>query len=344
MKRIIEILFILILSNILTVSAQQAIQFTQNPWALPYYNAGAIAETKNTLSFTLFYRSQFTGFKDTDESGNTTNVNPRSFAAYIESYTKKAGCFGLNISSDKLGYDSYTDIQLGYCYKIPIRTGHLGIGFQVNLLDKRKDPTKYVYTNDADPIKTTLGQTTNNWMNLDFNFGLFYRGKNWYAGISATNLAEKIILSGDKSFEGLTREFIFTGGYEWLIPNSNWSLEPSAFIKTNFATAQYDIMLLAKYNKILWTGLVYRVQDAVGIVFGAKPFANNANAYLKGMEIGIAYDFPTSKIGFTKKPSGGTQTNSFGGFEIMLRYGFGVYKDPVYNGYGNSRYLYRSQY
>ena len=343
-KRIV--FFLLITAISIQLKAQQSVQFTQSPWAAPYYNAGAIGETKNTLCFTLFYRSQFTGFKDDIPSLNggepqKVPTGPQNIAVFAEFYSKKAGGIGLNVVSDRIGFYNNIDVQLGYCYKIPIPTGHLSLGFQVNLLDKRLDVAKLRALNPSDPILVGM---SDNWMNLDFNLGAFYKGVNWYAGISAINLAQSLVLAGDKNINLLKREFTLSGGYEWFLPNGSlWSIEPNLFIKTNFATAQYDVMLLAKYNNsLLWTGLVYRVQDAVAVVIGAKPFTNHSNNYLKGLEMGFSYDFPTSRMGFVRKPNGGSQTNSFGGFEVMLRYGFGIYKEPVYNGYGNSRYLYRS--
>ena len=346
-KQIVFFLFIIITS--ISLKAQQSVQFTQTPWAYPYYNAGAIGETLNTLSFTFFYRSQFTGFKDeiVKQGGGEPEIyssNPKDIAVFLEFYNKRVGGIGLNVISDRLGPYNNTTVQLGYCYKIPIPTGHLSLGLQFNLIDRRLDGTKLSPLEWSDQtLSEMLTKNDNNWMNLDFNFGVYYKGVNWYAGISAINLAQTLTLAGDKTKNHFKREFTLCGGYEWFIPNSNWSLEPNLFIKTNFATAQYDVMLLAKYNNsLIWTGLVYRVQDAVAVVIGAKPFTNHSNNYLKGLEMGFSYDFQTSQLGFTKKPSGGVQTNGIGGFEVMLRYGFGIYKEPVYNGYGNSRYLYRS--
>jgi len=345
-KRIVFCLLITAIS--FQLKAQQSVQFTQSPWAYPYYNAGAIAETKNTLSFTFFYRSQFTGFKDEipNPGGGEPRIvssNPQNFAVFAEFFSKKVGGIGLNVITDRIGPYNNISVQLGYCYKIPIPTGHLSLGFQAHLLDRKLDGDRLSPLTWADPTLADKQNNTVSWMNLDFNFGIFYKGVNWYAGLSALNLAQTLTLAGEGSQNHLKREFTLCGGYEWFIPNTNWSLEPNLFIKTNFATAQYDVMLLAKYNNsLIWTGLVYRVQDAVAVIIGAKPFANHSNNYLKGLEMGFSYDFPTSHLGFTKKPSGGTQTNSFGGFEVMLRYGFGIYKEPYISGYGNSRYLYRS--
>ena len=96
-------------------------------------------------------------------------------------------------------------------------------------------------------------------------------------------------------------------------------------------------MVLARYNGILWGGLSYRIQDAVSVLFGARPFYNSSNNYLKGLEMGLGYSFTTSKLGY--KPD-----RSYGDIEIMLRYCFDIYKEEVFSGYGSTRGIYKNQY
>ena len=136
----------------------------------------------------------------------------------------------------------------------------------------------------------------------------------------------------------MSRNLYIHGGYTWILPwNPSWELLPQALIKTDLATAQFDIMILTRYNGVFWGGLSYRIQDAVSVLFGARPFYNSSNIYLKGLEVGAAYSFTTSKLGF--KPN-----RSYGDIEVMLRYCFDIYKEEVFSGYGSSRSIYKNKF
>ena len=72
-------------------------------------------------------------------------------------------------------------------------------------------------------------------------------------------------------------------------------------------------------------------------VFGARPFYNHSNNYLKGIDLGLAYGFTTSKLGWKKN-------RGFGDLEIMVRYCFDIYKEEIFSGYGSTRNIYKNQY
>jgi hypothetical protein len=98
-----------------------------------------------------------------------------------------------------------------------------------------------------------------------------------------------------------------------------------------------DMMALARYNGILWFGLSYQLNMGIAALFGAVPFYNGTSEYLKGLELGIAFTFPTVKFGWVR-------TGSWGDFELVVRYGFNFYKEKNLTGYGSSRHLYKNQY
>lgn len=342
MKRSIIIFCIGILSS-LTVFAQQDAQFTLFPWAVSYYNVGAVGEQNNTLCFTGIFRQQYTGFKDVYADPNTgkmieENTSPQQILLNIETYHKKLhGGIGVSLIKDKIGYYNNIGAKLGYSYKLRIPTGSLGIGIQVGFLNQKLDATKLRPLQDGDAV---LGGLANDesWLDMDVNVGFYYKGDHWYAGLSGTQLVENIRLSGDKNILQMTRHLYIHGGYTWTIPQDpSWELEPQTLIKTDFSTAQWDLLLLARYNKILWFGLDYRIQDAVSVVFGARPFYNHSNIYLKGIDLGLGYSFTTSKLGYS-------QDRSYGDIEVMLRYCFDIFKTESFEGYGNSRTIYKNRY
>ena len=333
-----------VLLLVLTVAgyAQQDAQFTLFQWATPDYNAGAIGEQSNTLCFTGIFRQQYTGWNDTymDESGNPQkfNTSPQQIYISMESYLRKLhGGLGVTLIKDKIGYFNNVGVKLGYSFKLKIPTGSLGIGVQAQLLSQKLDKTHFNPTQDGDPLLEGMSDKES-WLDLDFSAGVFYKADRWNAGIGVTQIAEKIRLSGDKKSYEMSRNLYFHGGYTWVLPwDPSWEIIPQALIKTDLATAQFDLMLLTRYNGILWGGLSYRIQDAVSVLFGARPFFNSSNNYLKGLEMGLGYSFTTSKLGY--KPD-----RSYGDIEIMLRYCFDIYKEEVFSGYGSSRGIYKNQY
>ena len=325
--------------------AQTDAQFTLFPWASLYYNPGAAGEQNNTLCFTAFFKQQYMGFKDVyyDETAKkevAENASPQQILFNAEFASRKIrGAFGLSIIKDKLGLvQDNVGVRLGYAYKQPLGNGNLGIGLQVGFLNMALNTAKFRPTDGGDPI-ITAAEAAKSYMNLDFNFGLFYKTEQWYVGASATNLiaSNKLTISGGDELYS-TRQIYFHGGYIWTIPNNpSWTIEPQALIKTDLSTAQLDLIALARYNGVLWTGLSYRIDDAVSVLFGARPFYNSSNNYLKGLDVGVSYSFTTSKLGYKAQRSAGD-------VEIMVRYCFDIFRKEVFSGYGSTRSIYKNQY
>ncbi len=342
----IRVGLIVLATMLLTVKsyAQDDTQFTLFPWATSYYNAGGIGEQSNTLCFTAIYNNKSLGWNDVyTENGEemTDKTAPQSFLFNVESYLKKLhGSLGLSLVSDKLGYYSNVGVKLGYSYKLGIGPGRMGIGVQVSLFNQSIDADGYRPIDQDDPVLSELSEST---LDLDFNLGVHYVCDQWYAGISVTQLAsafdknQALRVSGDQGSQRNPTMYIH-GGYTWIIPaNPNWELLPQTMIKTDFKTAQWDMMVLARYSGVYWGGLSYRLQDAVSIVFGARPFYNSSNSYLKGLDAGLSYSITTNKLGY--------KTNrSFGDIEIMVRYCFDIYKPEVFSGYGSTRSIYKNGY
>lgn len=348
MRKVLAVLLLFTFS-FLSVNAQEDAQFTLFPWAQLYYNPGSAGEQHNTLCFTAMFRQQYLGYKDvwvpdqvtdatTPEGLQTLNTGGQQLMLNIETYLRKLhGGIGLSVVKDKNGIFGNIGVRLGYSYKVNLPVGRLGIGFQVGFLNQSIDKEVYRPLQPGDPIIELL-KNNESFMNLDFNVGLYYKAPTFYVGLSATQLATSIRLSGDNTLLNPSRNMYIHGGYIWTIPwDPAWSIEPQAMVKTNFATAQFDLMLLARYNGILWGGLSYRIDDAASILFGARPFYNSSNVYMKGLDMGLSYSFTTSKLGYKKH-------RSFGDIELVVRYCFDIYKPEVFTGYGSTRNIYKNQY
>lgn len=341
MKKIGALLLLFVVCT-MSVFAQDDAQFTLFPWTTMYYNPGAMGEQSNTLCFTGVYRQQYLGWQDVyqDENGNITKEKtaPREFLFNIESYLRKLkGSLGLSILSDRVGFYNNIGIRFGYAYKLKIPTGHLGIGLQVSFYNQAVDGSKLHALQTGDAVLDKL-KGEESVMDFDVNFGLFYKADRWNVGISGTQLITKARLSGDNSVLNRSRQLYVHGGYTWILPwNPSWTLEPSALLKTDLKTVQFELMVLTRYNGVFWGGLSYRINDAASILFGARPFYNNSNNYLKGIDLGLAYGFTTNKLGYQ-------QNRSYGDLEVMIRYCFDIYKEEVFSGYGSTRNIYKNEY
>jgi type IX secretion system PorP/SprF family membrane protein len=117
----------------------------------------------------------------------------------------------------------------------------------------------------------------------------------------------------------LKRHFYATAGYDLVFPsNPSYIITPSIFIKTDGVSAQYDFNGLVKYNNKIWGGVTYRLNDAFGILLGTT---------VKEVNIGYAYDIPTSRLG------------SAGSHEIMVKYCFKLEREKTRSSYRNTRFL-----
>lgn len=358
MEKKIIILICFALTSI-TLRAQLDGQTALFPWASPYYNPGAVGMQNNTLCFTFMFLNQNSGFKPSENLSSQTGTDQttgteqqfqgiRDFLVNAEFYSRKIrGAIGLSVLSDDIGPMKNIGVRLGYTYRMKLGSGDFGVGFQANLVSQTFKSNEWLPGVEGDPIVDGLRVSPPSYLNMDFSLGLHYKAENWDVGASVVNLlGEKnplksegvsLVLSGGPGLY-LARHLYVHGGYIWTLPNPSWTIEPKAIIKTDFSTFQTDIMILTRYNGIIWTGLDYRIQDAVSVLIGARPFFNSSNNYLKGLDVGFAYGIDTKKFGY--KSGGG----SFGHFEVVLKYCFDIYKAETFFGYGSSRAIYRNQY
>ena len=341
----VSLLVVLAMSAMMSGFAQDDAQFTFFPWVTSYYNAGGIGEQNNTLCFTADYSNKYLGWGDLPSTAinNDTALHtaPQDFLFSIESYLRKLhGSIGVTLVHDRIGFYSNTGVKLGYAYKMRVGGGHLGIGLQASLFNQSIDKASFRPIVEGDPVLAQLSEST---LDIDFNFGLLYKTDQWYVGLGWTQIAalfdkkQALRVSGDFGPRRSSQLYLH-GGYTWVMPfNPNWELIPQAMVKTDFKTYQREILALARYNGVYWGGLGYRFQDAVSIAFGARPFYNSSNIYLKGLDLGVSYSITSNSLGYKKH-------RSFGDVEVVVRYCFDIYKPEVFSGYGNSRHIYKNRY
>ena len=318
-----------------TCRGQQDPQFSQYMYSDFCINP-AIAGSAGICATTLF-RQQWAGFSESymDENGetHTTTVAPQEIVFNLHSPVKFLhGGVGASFYRDQEGHQNNIDIKLAYAYKMNIGNGFLNIGlaFQMSNLTVLGD--EYRPVQPGDPVVPTSNQSD---FFKDLSFGLYYKDNDdkWYAGLSVTQLLGELMGNeAVNTHQSTTRHIYAMGGYSFPLPiDPRWTMKPSFLIKSDVAKTQIDLTMIGEFQKVLWCGVSYRMIDAIVLMFGAQPFVNSPSA-IRGLQVGVAYDITTSKLGYT-------HGRSFGSPEVMLKYCFNIVTHPTTYGYRNTHYL-----
>ncbi len=313
-----RILFIVILFSAASIGlkAQQDPQFTHNMFNHAFVNPGSYGMS-DEVTVTGIMREQWVGFKD--ESG--TKVSPETILFTADAPIKfLRGGIGIGVAQDKEAYTKNMLVKLGYSYHLNIGNAKLGIGVNANFNNKSIDTQKLNPVDESDPV--LMGLSSDGVMISDMSLGLFLQKPRYYVAFSSTQILEtkkSPATANSVEFYQNRRHYYLTGGYDMVLPAfQGYVFTPSVFLKSDGNIMQADINVMAKYNNKVWGGLTYRINDAVALLVGL--------AY-KDIEIGYAYDIPTSRVAST------------GSHEIMIRYKFKLEKEKIRTGYRNTRYL-----
>ncbi len=288
--------------------AQQDAQFSMNMFNRLAINPGYAGTTysgykSQGICATLLYRNQWTNLPAAPTIGLLS----------VDYGTIFGGGVGLTVDQDKLGFDKTLKAKLAYSYHVHIRpNGVLGIGIDAGMIQKSfngefRAPDGSTSSNPGtDPTIPWGGSSS---VTYDLGFGLYYTTKRLYIGISSLHLPEQTLKQSGTSgaFDYVVaRHYYVMAGYTFN-PSNTLEITPSILTKSDAAATQLDVNLLARWNKMLFFGVSYRLTDAAVGIVGIE---------YKGFRLGYAYDYTLSSI---KKHSNGTH-------EIMLGY---CYKFPV---------------
>jgi type IX secretion system PorP/SprF family membrane protein len=312
-----SILLVFLLSALsLAMSAQQDPQVTHNMFNNAFVNPGSYG-LSDGITVTGIFREQWLGFKDY----NNEKVAPETLLITADSPMRFLhGGVGFGIAQDKEAQIKNMLVKLGYSYHMNLGNAKLGIGINANFNNKSINKDKLNPVDEGDPVIS--GLSADGVMITDMSFGVFLQKPRYYLSLSSTQILQTTKQSGETAGVGIyqnKRHYYLTGGHDITLPAfQGYVFTPSVFLKSDMNTIQADFNLMARYNNKVWGGLSYRINDAVSLMIGM--------AY-KDLEIGYAYDIPTSRIAAT------------GSHEIMARYRFKLERDKTRTGYRNTRYL-----
>jgi type IX secretion system PorP/SprF family membrane protein len=303
------------------LSAQQDPQLTQwfnDPAA---FNIGAAGESDLT-HVNAWYRNQWMGVNGAPV---TTMLNVHSNVDFIP------GALGVQVYQDEIGQESNTMVKLGYAYHLsPLSNGaHVGVGLNVSLFSKSFDADWIVSTGTPaeDPAIPTNGASGTS---TDIDFGVFLRkGKDYYAGLSMTHLAE-VQMSSLNIVP--TRHYYFMGGYNYALNGEELVLRSNLMAKSDLNATSVDVNVNVLYNDFVWGGLSYRHGDAIAPMAGVQYEVKNKEGISSSTQVfklGYSFDATTSEL----------RSYSTGSHELFLSYCFKFITTPVENKYANPRIL-----
>lgn len=170
---------------------------------------------------------------------------------------------GLSFYNDRNGYTSQAGAKVSFAHHIILdyyTKQYLSFGMSFNLNNFKIDISQLV-PGSFDPSITNDRYTSNK----NFDVGLLYRNKSFYASLNASNILTKDIdkFSGIKLEPNLLLNYQLYTGYVVKLPNHN-ELEPSAFFQYFQSDGRSSTDLNVKYRKYnkyddyYWGGITYR--------------------------------------------------------------------------------------
>ena len=278
--------------------AQQTAQFSQYMFNTLYYNP-AYAGVEGVTTLTALYRNQWAGNEPTtgDLPGD---INTQVVSLNTPILGLRSG-FGLHVVNDKLGALTNQEAQLSFAYHLGVGDGKLSLGLRAGAFSQTIDFDEYRWVDPNDP-KRKAGRDSQ--VRPDFGAGLYYRARQYYAGISFRHLIDSQFSFGiDTLNNPLVSVMTVTGGFDYE-PTYKLRLTPSFLVQSDLNTFSFDVGVLATYDDTMWAGLSYRQQDAVIGMIGYSFFKE------KSLKVGYAFDYTVVA----------PEAKATSSHEIMLRY------------------------
>ena len=302
MKKII--ILILAVISVITVSAQQDPQFTQNMFNKLANNPG-FAGSRGGIATSILHRSQWMGFEG---APTTQNFSVDAELPFL------FGGVGLNVVKDNIADFSNLGLQASYAYRTELGVGQIGMGMSVGMFQSGLDGANLnadEANDNAIPLSNVSGSK------LDIGAGIYYNTQDVYVGLSSSHMTEPIVEWSDGTQNPLARHYFLIAGYYHEL-NSLLSLNPSIYLKSDGATSQLDINTNLIYNNKMWGGVSYRLDEGLSLLAGM-----NVN---EDFRFGLAYDVTMMNA----------MSNSL---EFMLGYNFKIKTKKVMSKYKNPRFL-----
>ena len=249
-------------------------------WAMePSFNPAAVGK-ESKLNIAAAYALQMAGFEH--------NPNTMYAAADMPFYALKSyhGA-GVQFINDNIGLFSHKRLALQYAYQPQLLGGKMSLGIQLGMLSENFDGSKLELEDSNDPAFTS---SSVNGTGFDISVGVYYKRRNWYAGVSALHLNSPRVELGEKNELNVSATYYLTGGYNIRLKNPFLSIHTSVLGRTDGVAYRGDIsgrLVYTHEKRVMYAGLSYSPTNSVTIQLGGN---------IRGIRVGYSYEVYTSAI------------------------------------------------
>jgi type IX secretion system PorP/SprF family membrane protein len=293
MKTLKKVIIVLVLTfGCAAVFAQQAPMYTHYMYNTLSVNP-AYAGSRDALTLTALYRTQWVGFKGAPVT--------QTFTMHTPLRNEHVGV-GLSVLNDKIGPSNNTSVFFDYAYRINLsERAKLSFGLSAGVNIYNANLSSLQLDQQTDP---SFQNNVNNHVTPNFGFGLYYSRARFYAGISVPDLLQNNYLATGNSTTGKEQRHYFFIAGTLINISENLAFKPTTLVKvTNGAPIQADLTASFIIVKRLLVGVMYRTGDSFGGLVGFD--------ITEQLHLGYSYDW-----------SYGLKTGTYnnGSHEVILRY------------------------
>lgn len=283
--------------------AQQEVQLSQYMFNGLTINP-ALAGSHETFNAQLLYRMQWMGLEGA----------PKSQVGSIDDMITQSNSmgWGLSVVGEQMGLMKTLGAYAAYSYRIRLNDldDRLSLGLSAGAMQEAFSGVTMGFSNNGQPLYSdgddVLAPETR-WR-PDFKVGAYYTyGKNFYAGLSASNLGSFINLNADSLHLNNPHVYLTAGMHRYL--DDRWKISPSLLAcYTLNERPLLDANIAMTYNERLWVGAGFRVVLPFN---GPGEDMYNALALMAevwitpALRVGYCYDYSLTKMGV-----GGVQNGS----------------------------------
>ena len=194
---------------------------------------------------------------------------------------------GIQFMNDAIGLFTHKRFGLQYAYQPQLWGGKLSVGVQATMLSETFDGSKL---DVIDPNDRAFPTSSVNGTALDLSVGVYYKHRNWYAGISALHLNAPTVEIGEKNQIDVSSTYYLTGGYNIRLKNPFLTIHTSFLGRTDGVAYRADLsgrLIYTHEKRVMYAGLSYSPTNSVTVCIGGD---------VHGIRLGYSYEIYTSAI------------------------------------------------
>ncbi len=243
------------------------------------FNPAAVGK-EDKLNVAGAYAIQLAGF---EHNPNTMYAGADMPLYVLNSYHG----VGIQFLNDAIGLFRHKRFALQYAYQHLLWGGKLSLGVQAAMLSENFDGSKLELEDDNDPlfVKSDINGTA-----LDLSAGIYYKHRNWYAGVSVLHLNAPTVELGEKNELNVSSTYYLTGGYNIRMKNPFLTIHTSFLGRTDGVAWRTDVsgrLMYTHEKRVMYAGLSYSPTNSVTVYVGGD---------VHGVRLGYSYEIYTSAI------------------------------------------------